>query len=135
MPAATRIMPQGSGTILLVEDDEAARRHARIILQMNGYSVLDAAKQSEALFLCLQYEGSIDLVITDVALSEESGPELFEQLLRLRPEMKVLFMSGYTDNAIAHQERLRPGTSFLQKPFTPDTLASKVRQALDNERT
>jgi DNA-binding NtrC family response regulator len=131
MLAAIRIIPQGAGTILLVEDDEVVRRHARIILQMNGYSVLTASKESEALFLCLRYEGSIDLIITDIAISDECGPELFEQLLRLRPEMKVLFKSDYADNAVAHHGRSRPGASFIQKPFTPDILVSKVRQVLN----
>ena len=122
---------QGSETILLIEDDQDVRRLARAILQMNGYRVLEAERESEALLICEQQDEPIHLMISDVVMPKLSGPILAEQLSRLRPEMKVLFMSGYTDEAIVHHGILGPGTAFLQKPFTPQALTSKVRQVLN----
>jgi PAS domain S-box-containing protein len=130
-PEADQTGSRGSETILLIEDDQDVRRLARIILQMNGYTVLEAERESEALLICEQQDKPIHLMISDVVMPKLSGPVLAEQLSRLRPEMKVLFMSGYTDESIVHHGILDPGTAFLQKPFTPEALTSKVRQVLN----
>jgi DNA-binding NtrC family response regulator len=84
--------------------------------------------------LCQQHDGEIDLLLTDVVMREVSGPDLARRVQKVRPEIKVVFMSGYTDSAIVHQGTLDPGIAFLPKPFTPSTLAGRVRQALDEGR-
>ena len=122
---------RGSETILLVEDEDSVRRLARSILQANGYTVLEAHHGKEAILLSGRHEGPIHLMITDIVMPEMSGRELAERLKPSRPDMKVLFMSGYTDKAIVHHGELDPGTEFLQKPFTPDALLRKVREGLD----
>jgi PAS domain S-box-containing protein len=121
----------GSETILLVEDEESVRQLARQILTMEGYTVVAAENGEAALALCERYEGLIHLLVTDVVMPRMSGRRLADQLAILRPETKVLYTSGYTDNAIVHQGEVDPGTPFLQKPFTPTTLRSKVREVLD----
>jgi len=123
---------RGSETILLVEDDHAVRVLARSVLQAHGYTVLEASQGKEALFLSGQHEGPIHLMVTDTVMPGMSGRDLAERLKPSRPNMKVLFMSGYTDKAIVHHGELVPGTAFLQKPFTPDALARKVREVLDS---
>jgi CheY-like chemotaxis protein len=123
---------EGSETILLVEDEEVVRTLACTILQKNGYTVLEAANGEEALRLAQgQNTHPIHLMVTDVIMPGISGPELAKQLTPLHLEMKVLFMSGYTDNAVIHHDILEPGMPYLQKPFTPDGLARKVRKVLD----
>ena len=122
---------QGSETILLVEDEDVVREPVRRVLSQNGYTVLEARHGGEALQVCEQHEGPIHLLVTDVVMPRMSGRELAERLASLHPGMKVLYISGYTDNAIAHRGVLEPGTAFLQKPFTPYALALKVRQVLD----
>jgi two-component system cell cycle sensor histidine kinase/response regulator CckA len=129
--AAPTRPPQGSETVLVVEDDEGVRTLAREFLQMDGYTALEARHGEEALQVCEQHEGPIHLMVTDVVMPGMSGRELAEHLAPLRPEMKVLYISGYTDNAIVRHCVLEPGTAFLQKPFTTDALARKVRLALD----
>jgi CheY-like chemotaxis protein len=121
----------GSETILLVEDEESVRQLARQILAIEGYTVLAAENGEAALALCARYEGPIHLLVTDVVMPRMSGRRLADQLAISRPETKVLYTSGYTDNAIGHQGEVEPGTPFLQKPFTPTTLRSKVREVLD----
>jgi two-component system cell cycle sensor histidine kinase/response regulator CckA len=121
----------GSETILLVEDEAGVRNLAKAVLQTQGYTVLDAAQGDAALRLVGQHEGLIHLMVTDMVMPEMSGRELAERLKPLRPNMKVLVMSGYTDKAMLHHGELDPGMAFLQKPFTPQTLASKVREVLD----
>src|SRR5438552_1106128 len=124
-------LPCGSETILLVEDEAGVRTLAKTILQTQGYTVLDAAQGKDAFLLSGQHEGLIHLMVTDMVMPEMSGPEVAERLKPLRPNMKVLFMSGFTDKAMVHQGELDPGMAFLQKPFTPQTLTRKVREVLD----
>jgi two-component system cell cycle sensor histidine kinase/response regulator CckA len=124
-------MPAGRETVLLVEDDEGARELARRVLGSLGYTLLEARNGQEALRLAADYRDSIHLLLTDVVLPGMSGKALAEQLARSRPGLKTLFMSGYTDNAIAHHGVLDPGVAFLQKPFGPRELARKVRAVLD----
>ncbi len=122
---------QGSETILLVEDEEGVRDLARDILQANGYTVLGASYGAEAVQLCKRHAGPIHLLLTDVVMPHMSGRQLAERLAPLYPEMKILYMSGYTDNAVVHHGVLDPGTAYLQKPFSPGSLARKVREVLD----
>ena len=118
-------------TILLVEDEEAVRDLARDILVARGYTVLEARHGDEALRVCEQHRGPIHLVLTDVVMPEMSGRQLADRLTVLHPDLKVLYMSGYTDNAVVHHGVLDPGTAFLQKPFMPNILSLKVREVLD----
>ena len=124
-------VPKGSETVLLVEDEDAVRSLVRGILESSGYAVIEASRPEEALILSQRHEGSIHLLVTDVVMPEMSGSELAKRLEFVFPDMKVLYVSGYTDEAIVHHGVLEPGTAFLQKPFTPDSLAWKVRQVLD----
>jgi PAS domain S-box-containing protein len=121
----------GTETVLLVEDEEVVREMASEILQESGYHVLEARHGKEAIDLSKQYVGEIHLMLTDVVMPQMSGRELAEQLAIFRGEMKVLFMSGYTDDAIIHHGVLDEGTAFIGKPFSPDALARKVREILD----
>lgn len=127
-PPPTR---EGSETILLAEDENTVRRFTRQVLEMNGYTVLEACHGVEALEVCERHKGPIHLMVTDVVMPKMSGRELAERLARLRPEMKVLYLSGYTTNAIVHHGVLDSDAAFLQKPFTPGALALKVREVLD----
>ena len=126
----TEITRRGSETVLLVEDDEPLRTLAREILSIQGYTVLDAISPSEALRLADVHPGPIHLLVTDVVMPQMNGRQVADHLLAARPGLKVLFMSGYTDAAIVEHGVLEPGTHFLQKPFTPDGLSRKVREAL-----
>jgi two-component system, cell cycle sensor histidine kinase and response regulator CckA len=121
----------GAETILLAEDATAVRVAARQILERLGYTVLEAANGTDALSTA-QNGNKIDLLLTDVVMPEMSGRELVDRFAKLRPNTRVLFMSGYTDDAIVRHGVLRPGTAYLQKPFSPDTLARKVREVLDS---
>ena len=125
--------PPGAGleTLLLVEDDPGIRKVARRILEMQAYTVLVASTPNEALEVAAQFKGRIDLLLTDVVLPGLTGPRLAEILVRERPGLPVLYMSGYTDGAIVNSGQLEPGTEFLPKPFTPETLLRRVRQILD----
>src|SRR5881296_2265486 len=124
----------GSETILLAEDEPLVRTLARKVLELARYRVLVAASGAEALALAERHEGPIHLLLTDVVMPEMSGRELAHRLASLRPDARVLYMSGYADEAIAQHGVLDPGTAFLQKPFTPDGLARKVREVLDQPR-
>jgi CheY-like chemotaxis protein len=116
---------------LLVEDEGIVRELIRTLLQSNGYTVLEASNGGEALLVCQQHPGPIHLLITDVVMPHMGGPELAERLALLRPGLKALYISGYTDQAIVHHGVLEPGLAFLQKPFTPAALRRKVREILD----
>ena len=120
----------GTATILLAEDEKMVRNLARDSLKMHGYTVLEAANAAEALLICQQYEGPIHLLLTDVVMPRMSGRELAEQLLRSRPDTRVLYMSGYTNRAIVHHGVLDGDIAFIGKPFTPDGLVLKVAKVL-----
>ena len=126
-----RVSPRGAETILLVEDEPGVRRLSRTILESLGYHVLEAASGEKALEVARAHVGEIHLVATDVIMPGMSGRVLWDRLRPLRPRTRVLFVSGYTDDAIAPHGVLESGTAFLQKPFTPHGLAEKVREALD----
>jgi len=121
----------GSETILVVEDDDALRNLGREILERQGYRVLDAGNGIEALRISETHRGQIHLMITDVVMPKMGGKKVADRLQQLYPQMKVIYMSGYTDNSIAHHGILAPGLNFLQKPFSPEVLARKVREVLD----
>ena len=124
--------PKGSEVILLVEDEDMVRAVARRILEMRGYVVHDACNGREGLALCEAHEGPIDLLVTDVMMPELGGRELAERALKLRPGLKVMFMSGHTQDVVL-KEGIQKGAAFLQKPFTPARLAQKVRETLDSK--
>jgi two-component system cell cycle sensor histidine kinase/response regulator CckA len=126
---------RGAETILLVEDARRVREVVREILEMNGYAILEARNGSEALEIATTHTGPIHLMVTDVVMPHMSGRELAQRLAAVRPETRVLFMSGYTDDAIVRHGVLEEGTAFLSKPFTPDSLSTKVREVLNAGRT
>jgi len=123
--------PRGHETILLVEDEVLVRVLVRDVLTGHGYSVLEAKDGADAMGIAVSHRGPIHLMIADVVMPNMGGPEVAVSLAPLLHDMKVLFMSGYTDEAIAQRGILRPGTSFLQKPFRLDSLLRKVREVLD----
>jgi two-component system cell cycle sensor histidine kinase/response regulator CckA len=125
----------GTETILLVEDDDQVRTVLRVVLRRLGYSVIEARNAGEALLVCEQEPQSIDLMITDVVMPHMTGLQLAERLAVLRPGMRAVFMSGYTDNAAVRDASSRGDIAFLRKPMTPDTVARKVRDALDCARS
>ena len=125
---------RSSETVLLVEDEEAVRHFAREVLQLHGYTVLEARHPGEALRLGSEHRGPIHLMITDVVMPQMSGREVANRLAPRRPEMRVLYMSGYTDEAIVHHGVLDAGTAFLQKPFSVTGLAQKIREVLSKPR-
>jgi two-component system cell cycle sensor histidine kinase/response regulator CckA len=131
VPLLELALPRGSETILLVEDESSLRELAREILEGLGYTVLDRDSGAAALEIAERHAAPIGLVITDVIMPGMGGREVSQRVLQLHPEAKVLFMSGYTDDAIIHFGVLETGTAFLQKPFTLDALARKVREVLD----
>ena len=125
---------RGTETVLLVEDEDGVRALIRQVLARNGYQVLEARHGEEALMLAEGHRNVIHMLLTDVVLARMSGRELAQRLGPQRPEMQVIFMSGYTDEAIVHHGMLTPGTTFLQKPFTTESLMNKVREVLDSAK-
>jgi PAS domain S-box-containing protein len=127
------VLERGDETILLVEDEGGLRDMARELLEGQGYTVLAAADPNEAIRICSGHPGSIDLLLTDVVLPTSSGQELARSVLALRKQVPVLFTSGYPAETIVSRGVVEPGAEFLEKPFTPGALASKVRQVLDGK--
>jgi CheY-like chemotaxis protein len=127
-PAASK----GVETVLLVEDENAVRTLLRDVLADGGYTVLEARDADEALALCAGRDGRLDAVVTDVVMPVMSGPALVARLALARPALKVIYMSGYTDEAVARDGVLDPGAAFLQKPFGMDVLLRTLRDVLDN---
>jgi len=121
---------RGSETILLVEDEELVRALTEAILERYGYTVITALSASDALRFAKQSADSIDLLLTDTIMPDMSGPDLARQLLAIRPDIKILHMSGYTDKMITHTAAMEPGAFFLQKPFTPQVLSKRLREIL-----
>ncbi len=126
-------LPAGTETILLVEDEDVVRGLAQKILEQSGYKVLAASRGAEAIRFCLQRTEPIHLLLTDVVMPETSGKEVADRATELLPDLRVLFMSGYTDEAIVHHGVLDSNVEFIQKPFTPAALVRKVREVLDSE--
>ena len=127
-------LKQGFETILLVEDDAAVRELVRSLLTAQGYSVLAPQHPLEVETLCEGHTGHIHLLLTDLILPGVSGRDIAKRVCSLRPEVKVLFMSGYTDDAIIQRNGIDPSFAFLSKPFSSTTLAAKVRDVLDADR-
>jgi two-component system, cell cycle sensor histidine kinase and response regulator CckA len=126
-----RIIPRGNETVLLVEDDNSVRALARHVLQICGYHVLEAADGAEAIKLAESHAGPIDLLVSDVVMPFLGGRHLAERLLAIKPHLKVLFLSGYTNEAVVRHGVLEAEFAFLQKPFSTGALAQKVRDVLD----
>jgi DNA-binding response OmpR family regulator len=121
-------------TILVVEDEPSVRELIAAVLEQRGYKVIKAADAYDAIHLSRQHPGSIEMLVTDVVMPKMSGPQLARQLLPQRPDMNVLYLSGHTDNAVAHHGVLEPGVEFLAKPFSQDALLKKIRNLLDRPR-
>jgi two-component system, cell cycle sensor histidine kinase and response regulator CckA len=130
LPASIAKMPHGDETILLVEDEGGVRTLARQILQTCGYTVLEAAHGIEAIRLAEEHQGPVHLLVTDVVMPDMGGRRVAERVAALKPDVKVLYLSGYTDDAVIRHGVLTSQTDFLQKPFTPIMLAQKVREVL-----
>ncbi len=129
--APAPVAPRGSETILVVEDEAEVLELAREVLHMSGYAVLRAAQPAQAVEICRHHPAPIHLLLTDVVMPQMSGRALATKLSAMRPEMRVLYTSGYTDDAIVHHGVLDPEIAFLQKPYSPTGLARKVREVLD----
>ena len=123
-------IPAGKETVLLAEDDATIRRMIQLTMESEGYTILAATDGQEAIEISSSYEGDIHLLLTDVIMPKMNGQELANTMLQSRPEMEVIFMSGYTDDAISHHGVLEPGVHFIQKPITPSILAKKLREVL-----
>ena len=132
MEAVVERPRRGTETVLVVEDEQVVRDLACDVLRMQGYTVLKARTCAEARKLCEEHKGPIHLLLLDVVMPVMNGPELLQSLAGVRSGMKVLYMSGYAHESIVHRGVLPPGNAFLQKPFAPDILASRVREILDN---
>jgi len=128
--AEKKDLPRGDETILVVEDDEKVRAVTVEVLMKQGYRVLDTPNGAKAMLICENHQGPIHLVLTDVVMPEMSGGELGGKLSLLYPEMKVIYMSGYMENEIIHTGVLPEGVNFIQKPFTVEGLATKIREVL-----
>ena len=122
---------QGSETVVVVEDDPSVRELVKIMLDHCGYAVLTAADADAAVHLCAEHPGGVDLLLTDVVMPDVGGRVLAERLTALFPDLRVLFMSGYSDEAVFRHGIIRPDTAFIEKPFSQASLARKVREVLD----
>jgi two-component system, cell cycle sensor histidine kinase and response regulator CckA len=131
LPGRQDAGPAGTGTILVLEDDPAVRALVREVLRGSGYRVLEASTVAEALRICEQHAAEIPLMVTDVVMPEMSGPEVALRVQPVRPGMKVLYMSGYLDDAVVRHGVVDAGLDFIQKPFAPQALARKVREILE----
>jgi PAS domain S-box-containing protein len=129
--APVELARHGSGTVLVVEDDEQLRRLTHRALASQGYTVLEADRGSTALDIARRHKGAIDLLLTDVIMPDTNGRKLAETLRPTRPGLRVLYMSGYPDGAIANHGMLEPGVAYLAKPFTTEAVVRKVREVLD----
>jgi CheY-like chemotaxis protein len=116
---------------MLVEDDDSVRNLVRVMLESKGYRVLAAAGAEEAEQLCAARAGDVDLLLSDVVMPEVNGRMLAERLAATSPSLRVLFMSGYSDEAVYRHGEISPDAAFIEKPFTDRTLARKVREVLD----
>ncbi len=125
--------PRGSETVLLVEDEDSVRTLSRLVLQSSGYTVLEARDGQEGLRVAQQHPGPIHVLVTDLVMPRMSGRQLADVVSQARPGVRVLFLSGYTDEAMAQHGALEAGLAFLQKPFSPISLVRKVREVLDAE--
>jgi len=133
-PAAQAATPSaltGAETILVVEDEARVRKLMVDVLEGRGYTVLEATRGQEAVRIAKRHKGEIHLALVDVVMPEMSGPDLIREILPKRQNMRVLFISGYTEEAIVHHGIPDSGIAFLQKPFLPNGLAQKVREVLD----
>jgi len=128
---AAKPLQRGSETVLLVEDEKAILDTGKAILEYLGYSVLTAGTPGEAIRLVQDHPGDIQLLISDVVMPEMNGRELVERLMAMNPGLKCLYISGYTSSVIAHRGVLDEGVNFIQKPFSVQALASKVREVLE----
>jgi CheY-like chemotaxis protein len=133
--ASSTLRPVGTETILLAEDEPALRELTREVLEEHGYAVLEAGSGDGALKRAEEYPGTIDLLLTDVVMPRMSGRELADRLTRLRPGLRVMFMSGYTDDAVVRHGVSAPSAAFIQKPFGPESLLAKVREVLEATAT
>ena len=122
---------RGSETILVLEDEEAARAVARDLLEYCGYTVLEASSPKQALHIAQWHQGPIHLLMTDVVLPQMGGPAVAELLEAQRPDLKVIYASGYASDALLRQGKLPHGRAFLQKPYTLESLGRKIRDVLD----
>jgi len=126
---------RGAETILLAEDDEMVRTLVRETLEGEGYHVLDASDALEAHLMAECHQGTIQLLITDVVMPKASGPELARTLSQLRPDLKVLYISGHNESTLLRRGMRRKNAAFLPKPFTPAALTAKVREVLESGGT
>ncbi|MCF8113053.1 MAG: response regulator, partial [Desulfotignum sp.] len=130
-----KAVPGGTETILLVEDEPAILKMTRMMLERKGYTVISAATPAQALEKAQNHAGAIDLLMSDVVMPEMNGRDLATKIIALYPDIRLLFMSGYTANVIAHQGILDKGVAFIQKPFSMAELTEKVREVFDHPGT